>query len=851
MENKRPLYPNLGSFPPRISYQSRQNTGKLSEKNWSQGTERMYRQDLVQNSGTTIRAQTSNGFSKQLPIKEILSSVSQQIVEMEGDELMAKLRRLAAERDSLLVHLQSSQALQERTMSERVHLIKQVEDLQGTILSLDQERSEYRSKQSTMAEHILGLEGQIHTLGCKLNATEEETKKAKAECSSLRQLKTKAENAFSDRQRNLMVIIRELQNFEERKKQVEEKNDSLSKQVSLLTEDARSLQSAVFQLNQDKDFQRKQLDDSEKTIVNLKLKVEKQEATTESLQRVLRGQDQELDAMRRNLTEAVENLDTAMREKDGMQQTNCQLRDNLDKAYLDQKSLQRIVEGSSQEMEAMQKKLQEYITERSRKNEIAASKDKVIERLQLMVEDLGETTESLRQAMDKGEERTEAVQRKLTETEDALDKVMKEKECVQEINSQLRDNLNKAQLDIQALQRMIEESNQELEGLRGKLRDYIMNMSCLEEQLSYKDNVIDSMQMTIQEQEEIIKTMQQAVNRGQQELVAVGRNLSVVEEKLDTVMNEKEAMLLANAELRGNLDKADSDAQPLQRRLEECDLEVQDLRGKLQEYEIDVSCLEEQLSYKDKFIGHLELTVKDLQTSAENQQQAMNRGDWELEYVQKKCSKMEEDLAAVISEKESVLEETSDLKNDLEKAKMENQALQIKLDGSNHECEMFHRKLRDLFTECSNTKKLLSSKEKVIGRLQLAVEEVEQSAKSLQQTLRVRDKDLEAMHKKLAETEENLSIVMKAKEAMPTVNSFLTGKKGQLDYQDKVPGQLQFGTEGLELSINGVRRAMHGCDREADVMWRNSPGTRNATGALVKEDQAAVTQLRERRQIRH
>ncbi|KAJ8351952.1 hypothetical protein SKAU_G00234280 [Synaphobranchus kaupii] len=106
---------------------------------------------------------------------------------MEGDEVIAKLRRLNAERDSLREYLKSSQAFQERTMRERAYLKKQVEDLQGTILSLDQESSEYRSKQSTMEEDMLGLEGQVHTLGRKLNATEEELKKAKAECSSLRQ----------------------------------------------------------------------------------------------------------------------------------------------------------------------------------------------------------------------------------------------------------------------------------------------------------------------------------------------------------------------------------------------------------------------------------------------------------------------------------------------------------------------------------------------------------------------------------------------------------------------------------------------------------------------------------------
>ncbi|XP_064185960.1 testis-specific gene 10 protein-like isoform X2 [Anguilla rostrata] len=572
----------MDSFPARISYQSRQNTDNLQEKNWSLEKEKVYGQDLVQNGGKTTREQTSNGFVKQLSIKEMMSSMSQQSVEMEGDEVMTKLRRLTAERDSLREHLKTSQAFQERTLSERMYLIKRVEDLQGTILrkvvvsvetpggecyslphcfQLDQEHSDYTSKQSAMEEHMLSLEGQVHTLDRKLNATEEDLKKAKAECSSLRQLKTKAENSFSDRQRNLMAIIRELQNVEERKKQLEERNESLSKQVSCLTEDARSLHSAVFQLNQDKDFQRKQLDDKEKTIVNLKLKVEQQATATESLQQVLRGRDQELEAMRRNLTEAVENLNTAMREKEGILQTNSQLRDNLDKAYLDQKALQRIVEGSSQEMEALQKRLQEYISESSNKNKIMVSKDKVIERLQLMVEDLGETTESLQQGMDRGEEEMEAVQRKLMDTEETLDKVLKEKKSMLEVNDQLRDNLNKAQLDIQALQSMIEESNQELEELRGKLRDYIMNMSCLEEQLSYKDKVIDSMQMTVEEQDEITKSMQQAINRGQQDLAAVERNLSDLEEKLDFVINEKEAMLLENIEVRGNLDKASSDAQ--------------------------------------------------------------------------------------------------------------------------------------------------------------------------------------------------------------------------------------------------------------------------------------------------
>ncbi|KAJ8397914.1 hypothetical protein AAFF_G00432610 [Aldrovandia affinis] len=890
--DRKPFYPNLDNSMPRINYTSRQSDERLPGKNWSQEKDQTYKQDTAPKRSSPVRPQDYiNIFPKQLPNKAynfddkfaplqpvmnvevrsppgkvskttgqypqdemarflqdmMKSSMIQRSADVEGDETTARLRGLTTERDNLREQLKSSQTFQERAMSERLYFIKRVEDLQATILKLDQDRSECKNKQSMIEEDMLGLEGDVHTLGRKLNTTEEDLKKTKAECNSLRQLKAKAENAFSDRQRNLMAIIRELQSVEERKKQLEERNDSLSKQVSGLTEESRTLQSTVAQVNQEKDSQRKNLDDKEKMIGNLKLKVEKQETSLESLQQAVRGRDRELDVMRRNLTDVAENLDVSMTDKEAVLQANSQLRDNLDKAYLDHKALQRIVEGTGQEMEAVQKKLQEFVNDSSRTSKMIASRDKVIERLQVMVEDMGASTERLQQAMDRGEQEMEAVQRKLTDAEENLDKAIKENESTQEANTQLRDNLDNAQGNIQALQRKMEESNQELEDLQGKVRDYILDMSCLEEQLSYKDKVIDSLQTTLEELEASAQGWQQAVGRGEKDLELMERNLTDIEEKLEAVMNEKEGLIQARILLRDNLDKASLDSQALERKMEEYTQEMQDLQSKVQDSDIDISCLEEHLSYKDKLIGRLELTVEELQTAAENRQQAVNRGERELETIRRKLSKTEEDLTAVIGEKEAAMEETSDLRDDLEKVKMDSQALEIQLDGSNHEREMFHRKLRDFFTECSNTKKLLSSKEKVIRRLQLTVEELEISTGNLQAAVKMRDQELEAVQRKLADMEENFDIVMNEREAIPQVNR---DKKVQLDNQDKPTGRIQFSSEALETSVNGVRKVVRGWDRDLDSMWRNSVTTGSSLGSLDREQKATLAQVLERRRMR-
>lgn len=56
----------------------------------------------------------------------------------------------------------------------------------GFVSQLEQDRAEERDRQSTLRDAMMNLQEEIHTMGLKMVATEEELSRAKAECSMLR-----------------------------------------------------------------------------------------------------------------------------------------------------------------------------------------------------------------------------------------------------------------------------------------------------------------------------------------------------------------------------------------------------------------------------------------------------------------------------------------------------------------------------------------------------------------------------------------------------------------------------------------------------------------------------------------
>ncbi|KAJ8378489.1 hypothetical protein AAFF_G00239530 [Aldrovandia affinis] len=415
------------------------------------------------------------------------------------------------------------------------------------------------------------------------------------------------------------------------------------------------------------------------------------------------------------------------------------------KAQLDKQALQRKVEGSSQEVELLHSKLQEYMTERSQKNILFSSKEEVIKSLQLRVQELEMSTEGVQQTVSERNTELETVRKKLTITEEALDTVVREKDATIQENADLRDDLDKVQLDNQALQRKVEGSSQEVELLQKKLKDCINESSCSKILLTSKEEVIEHLEGIVKELNSSAMSLQQEVNRGNRELVAIQRELSNTVENLDIVEMEKEGTLQENTDLRKYLVKAQSENQALQRKVEGSSEEVELLQKKLQDHMAESSCSKILLSSDEEVIGSLRLTVEELETSGKSLQQEVDRESRELKTIQRKLKDTEENLESVVSEKGATLEAHTTLRDGHDRVQLDNHALQRKVDGSSKDVEILQKKLHAYITESARTSILLSCKEEVNELLQLRVQQLETSAKSLQQDVRKRDRKLDAI----------------------------------------------------------------------------------------------------------
>uniref|UniRef100_A0A673YHY7 Testis specific, 10 n=1 Tax=Salmo trutta TaxID=8032 RepID=A0A673YHY7_SALTR len=318
-------------------------------------------------------------------------------VEAERDEAKVDLHRMSTERDSLRERLK---ICQETAISERAHLEQRVEDLQTAILTLEHERGDQKSRLALMRESMMGLEEEVHSLGRKLTAAEDEHSRTRNECSCgwgftscishiLDTLSnSETQNALSDSQRRLTSRIGELQNSQERNKLLDEKNDSLLRQMSGLREEVSSLQSTITDLDQRRDSlqeqlenqtdllnsARNQLDDKEKTIRNLRLSIEDLE-TSADVRVALAGRERELEALRRRLGDAGEELEALAKVKDSTLRENAQLRDELDTSRLNNQALELKSEDSAQEVHELQRKVQDYVADISRIENLLSTKE--------------------------------------------------------------------------------------------------------------------------------------------------------------------------------------------------------------------------------------------------------------------------------------------------------------------------------------------------------------------------------------------------------------------------------------------------------------------------------------------
>ncbi|XP_067889451.1 testis-specific gene 10 protein-like isoform X7 [Heterodontus francisci] len=307
-------------------------------------------------------------------------------LECERDEAAADLRRMATERDSLRERLKISQ---ETAINERAHLEQRIEDLKASMHTLENERLEHRSRLTCLKDSVTSLEEEVKILARKSSDTEDELCRQRAENNQIRMLMDQAEDSLAETQRRLSLKTTDLQLAQDKNVRQNEKIDDLTRQIASLQDEVSSIRSNVYELDKQKSSLQELVDEKTETIASLEetlhqkkkniadnqLNISELETTVDQLNETINNKENDISNLQRQydsisseLSEISQLRETAVRE-------NNHLHEQLSKLKYDSQAVNRKLEESIQENKDLKIKVQDYITEISKVENMFSSKE--------------------------------------------------------------------------------------------------------------------------------------------------------------------------------------------------------------------------------------------------------------------------------------------------------------------------------------------------------------------------------------------------------------------------------------------------------------------------------------------
>nr|XP_015218852.1 PREDICTED: testis-specific gene 10 protein [Lepisosteus oculatus] len=143
-----------------------------------------------------------------------------------------------------------------------------------------------------------------------------------------------------------------------------------------------------------------------------------------------------------------------------------------------------------------------------------------------------------------------------------------------------------------------------------------------------------------------------------------------------------------------------------------------------------ISSLRGQLEEKNKSLQNLKLTIEEVEATASSTKEELSSREREVSSVRRQLDSVREELGAAGKARETLARECVQLREDLSKAKLENQALQLRLDDYGQEMEDLRLKMQDYSSDATRTQTLLESQEKEIREQQESCHRATAQAKS-------------------------------------------------------------------------------------------------------------------------
>ncbi|XP_039606820.1 centrosomal protein of 135 kDa [Polypterus senegalus] len=308
-------------------------------------------------------------------------------VEDERDEAVAGLQRIAAERDSLKERLK---AVQELATTDRSQYEKRLSEMENTIRELEKAKYHLNCELTTLKLNKSAFQDEIRSQSSKLAQTADEATHYKMELSSLRLLKEQTEQSLSDVQHRLSGKVIELQNAEDQISELKVQIDNLARHESSQNENINLLRKTIEVLDKEKDHLQETVDKKtekiafleetiatkEKMLSDNQHKVSELESLIDQFKDSLNDRLREIASLRRQLDAVHKELSDVGSFREITLRENRRLQDDLATMSMENQRIRTEMEEAMHEKDELKLRVQTYITEVARIQNLMALKEK-------------------------------------------------------------------------------------------------------------------------------------------------------------------------------------------------------------------------------------------------------------------------------------------------------------------------------------------------------------------------------------------------------------------------------------------------------------------------------------------
>ncbi|GFS26865.1 centrosomal protein of 135 kDa-like [Elysia marginata] len=283
-------------------------------------------------------------------------------IENERDDAISDLRRMTTERDSLRERLKIAT---ETSLSDRAKLEQQVEDLEATLHTVEQERNELMIRMNTLKDEVKVMEEQIKDQLVRLSEVVEEASKNKNASNQMKLLVEETEKTLEDATRRLTRREEELHHQGERVSSLEEKVLEMQRVNQVSKEEIDHLRSNMKSMDREKDMLQAAVDEKTEKVAQLNSQLHDRhmqshqayEIQVSNLTRSVANLEENLRVTEEDKQELLSDVSAARELCSRLETSKESLNRQLAAAELDKEQLQNVISDLRQESDCMRSQI--------------------------------------------------------------------------------------------------------------------------------------------------------------------------------------------------------------------------------------------------------------------------------------------------------------------------------------------------------------------------------------------------------------------------------------------------------------------------------------------------------------